>query len=530
MVGNQDDDHENENDRENPTDGRKRHQLEPEIMEELSKLSFDELRGRAVKYGEYRRLTAEDRFELGKAYFAYQHQVYKIICQRKLHVRPALSHLGLVNRTRGPTNFNHYCKYDAVASITYYDRKFVNLIIKDFLLLINLNPFIDSIDYNERMRLCGLLWGEVDNATKEKWKDSDFVKSQIEANNHAEHSTQPHGSVPGSAVSPSLPKSRFKLNEWAPNFACNLQLRHLSTAHNVEGFVVLTSRDPESNILITGGSLLGQQFIDMMAQKPPNPCRNFFSFVSGYVAIQETSGVEPPPPVRPTRQARGVTDEKVESYSKGNKPLNVDAVRGLLANALNKATHGTSNKGWPGTHTNAELKRLGVVLKVKSNSHGVTPQDFCGRPSDMDKDRLKRILCAFGEGWVELTGPPAPESNEIGGVLEDEDSNMPQHSHARNSRTKKTRGKQQNRNQSHKACTKASKNHLAKPTARKRLVISDSDDDASQPSSPKQPATKKQRVQAQEDIEEDSSIGGSDDRLFHSDGDGGLDDGILPEV
>jgi hypothetical protein len=73
----------------------------------------------------------------------------------------------------------------------------------------------------------------------------------------------------------------------------------------------------ESNILITGGILLGQQFLDMMARKTPNPCRSFFSFVSGYVAIQETLGVDPPPPVKPNRPTRGVEDEKLEAYSKG---------------------------------------------------------------------------------------------------------------------------------------------------------------------------------------------------------------------
>ncbi|KAA1104073.1 hypothetical protein PGT21_009683 [Puccinia graminis f. sp. tritici] len=144
-----------------PADDHKQHQLEPHIMDELSKLLFDELRGRALKYAKYRRLTAEDCFELGKSYFAYQRQVYLIACKRKLHIKPALSNLGMLNCTRGPTNFNQYCKYDEVASLTYYNH---------------------LLDYNERMRLCGLMWGEVDKATKEKWKEPEFVKSKIEAN------------------------------------------------------------------------------------------------------------------------------------------------------------------------------------------------------------------------------------------------------------------------------------------------------------------------------------------------------------
>jgi hypothetical protein len=93
----------------------------------------------------------------------------------------------------------------------------VNLIIKEFLLLINLNLFIDSIDYNERMRLCVCV---VSCGVKSTMQQRKIGKSQIQANSCTVPLTQPHCSVPGSAVSPSLPKSWFKLNEWA----CELKI------------------------------------------------------------------------------------------------------------------------------------------------------------------------------------------------------------------------------------------------------------------------------------------------------------------
>ncbi|WAQ89598.1 hypothetical protein PtA15_11A288 [Puccinia triticina] len=154
-------------------------------------------------------------------------------------------------------------------------------------------------------------------------------------------------------------------------------------------------------------------------------------------------GIEPSPLVKPTKNPKGLEDKLLELHSKGKKPANLDAVRGLLAKALKDATHGTYNSGWPGTKTSETLKNLGVVLKVKNNSHGVTPQDFCGRPSNMDKDQLKQVLCAFGEGWVEMTGPPSPQADKIGGVMEDEDSDETGRSKAggaRNSQAKKALG------------------------------------------------------------------------------------------
>jgi hypothetical protein len=59
------------------------------------------------------------------------------------------------------------------------------------------------------------MWGEVDEATKEKWKEPEFVKSKIEANRQSDSANQPHGPSPGSTVTRLLPKSQFKLNEWA---------------------------------------------------------------------------------------------------------------------------------------------------------------------------------------------------------------------------------------------------------------------------------------------------------------------------
>ncbi|PLW52688.1 hypothetical protein PCANC_14101 [Puccinia coronata f. sp. avenae] len=175
-------------DEEGLSGAQKRQRLDPQIMEELSGLSLDKLCQRAAKHGKYQRLTAEDRLELLELYFSYQRQVYLLVCKNRLQVNPALAHLGLLSRFRGPTNFNNYCKYNEVASVTYNDK---------------------SIDFNERMRLLGLMWEEVDKETKEKWKDREFLESKKFPDAASDDGNQP------SQAPPSLPRSRFELNEWA---------------------------------------------------------------------------------------------------------------------------------------------------------------------------------------------------------------------------------------------------------------------------------------------------------------------------
>ncbi|OAV99188.1 hypothetical protein PTTG_25475 [Puccinia triticina 1-1 BBBD Race 1] len=409
----------NENDEDTPANNEntpvERQQLEPHIMDELQKLELDKLRRRAVKYAHYKRLVPDDWIKLSKAYFQYQKEVYLIIYKRKLHVNPPLEHLGLLSWIKGSTCYNNFCKYDEVASKTFTDS---------------------SIHVNERMSLCGELWDELDQETQDMWKDREFVEAKKKLLGPAETETQPDdiGSLPLKR------KAHFKIHKWARRMKKDMQ--NLSTAHNLEGFFVIVPRDPESGLLVTGGSLLGDQFVDMISCRVPNPCPSFYSFVSGQAAIQQISGKEPPAPVqsktlKTSKQGKKGVENPEDAYSNGDKRANLDAVREQLAKAIYDATHGVHDKGLPGTHTKNVLSELDVILQVKNKPCGVTPEEFCGRLTDMKNRRLKRILMVLEEGWVELTGPPVPQVEEngfasIGGAMLNSDSDASGNS-ARNS-------------------------------------------------------------------------------------------------
>jgi hypothetical protein len=53
----------------------------------------------------------------------------------------------------------------------------------------------------------------------------------------------------------------------------------------------------------------------------------------------------------------------------------------IIHSLTGKATH--SRKKWPGKTTEKSLKKLGVTLGIKDNSHGINMSHFCGKPGAM---------------------------------------------------------------------------------------------------------------------------------------------------
>ncbi|KAA1076814.1 hypothetical protein PGT21_019856 [Puccinia graminis f. sp. tritici] len=186
-----------------------------------------------------------------------------------------------------------------------------------------------------------------------------------------------------------------------------------STAHQVEGYLVLASRDPIRPVLLTGGSHMAEEFLDILASDT-NQCNSFFNFVSGKQAVKDVSGLYPPS-INPRKRRRGVDgDDPNCPHDLGSKKANDAEVRKLLRESLSKATHGAWQNGWPGTKTAAKLRKLGVTLSVQDNDQNITAANFCKRPSDMFIGQTQRILLAFSKGWVKITGPPQPDPSSIG--------------------------------------------------------------------------------------------------------------------
>ncbi|EFP87604.1 uncharacterized protein PGTG_13975 [Puccinia graminis f. sp. tritici CRL 75-36-700-3] len=443
-----------------PSHRSKRQRVEPEVLEKLSHESLEELRVRAAKYAEYIRLTAEDKVVLDEAYRQYQRAVLKIAIERKLHVKPVLSYLGNEVRIRGPTNFNNFCKYDEIAGPIYHDK---------------------SIPIADRMTKLSELWSRLDEVQKDQWRDQEFLDSI----------TPPDYVIPPESdrvhAAPKWRKREaFKLNNWTRKM--KRDLKNLSTSHQVEGFFVLASRDPDGPILSTGGSLMAEEFLDIMAADT-NPCRSFYNFVNGQQAIKDISG-KPPPPLKKRKRRSGKENYDPSCpYDLGSREANIEAVREKLRDALRKATHGVWADGWPGTKTEKTLRSLGVTLQVQQNDLFIHASEFCKRPSDMRIGQTQRILTAFAKGWVRLISRASPDTPEgevstIGNDLSDDDSNHGPANHVAITAVK--RPKQPRKPKGGK------KKHTA---TRKSNVIDDSSDSSDgEDSPPKTPRPKRSVV------------------------------------
>jgi hypothetical protein len=70
-------------------------------------------------------------------------------------------------------------------------------------------------------------------------------------------------------------------------------------------------------LIVTGGSLLGEQFIDMMSKRQPNPWRSFFSYVSGHVALADITGTRASTLLTRKKQDWVFKDPLESAYDKG---------------------------------------------------------------------------------------------------------------------------------------------------------------------------------------------------------------------
>ncbi|EFP84781.2 uncharacterized protein PGTG_10252 [Puccinia graminis f. sp. tritici CRL 75-36-700-3] len=340
--------------------------------------TLDQLQKKVAHHrvGHYKRLAAEDCVALGAAYSRYQQEVHLIAAERLLKPRPVLNHVGSLSRFRGPNMYINFCKYDIEARKVYYDK---------------------SRSMRERKRECGRLWRALDQQTKLKYKDIKFLKTLPNPFGRGECPGPDGGTSEASQAKNK--KSRFyrsaETELWSRKVM--LDLKNLGAAHDIEGFVMLYKGN--SNEVVSGGSFMGEQFVDMFAKdKKLDISSNFLSFASSQEVIRKATG-QVAKVVRPRKRAQKL-GSKETAWNLGGREKNRDAAREKLNEAISKATH--IRRKWPGKTTEKSLKKLG--------------------PGAMGDEQLQKVLRAFAEDLVVLTGPPAPEVPETLGADPEETS------------------------------------------------------------------------------------------------------------
>jgi hypothetical protein len=72
--------------------------------------------------------------------------------------------------------------------------------------------------------------------------------------------------------------------------------------------------------MMTGGSPMGEAFLDMFAIDP-NPCGAFLEFVKGQAALKKISGCEPPLPKKARKRKADMRPDGPSKYDLGKLPV-----------------------------------------------------------------------------------------------------------------------------------------------------------------------------------------------------------------
>ncbi|KAI7935381.1 hypothetical protein MJO28_016252 [Puccinia striiformis f. sp. tritici] len=217
----------------------------------------------------------------------------------------------------------------------------------------------DSLHHNERARHTGALWDLLSEAEQAQWKDQVYTLYLL-------CQVVFQGMRMTNCLLP--PKGLFLGID-------SRSLRNLSTSHQLEGYLVLPSRNPWRPVLHTVGSIMADGFLYIHTDNT-DQTTSFLGFVTGKQAVRDVLGLWPVP-ARTTKQHGGI---------QGNNP---DCA-----------------------HCLGRLALFFTYFAV--NDHLTTAAEFCKRPLDMRIEQSRWVLTALANGWFKLTGPPAPDDTVVG--------------------------------------------------------------------------------------------------------------------
>ncbi|KAI9617661.1 hypothetical protein H4Q26_012964 [Puccinia striiformis f. sp. tritici PST-130] len=334
-----------------------------------------------------------EKVELDDAYDEYLKTIHRIACKHLLKTQAVLGYLGQCNRARGSNMYNNFCRYDMGARKLNADK---------------------TLSAGQRSRQLGLLWKTLDEASQLKFKDPAFLATlpnpftQLETEDAPPDSVNATAPVTGRIPPRKLAKpSKFDPVAWSNKI--NTDLTNLAKSHTVEGFLVVVHPHKKDYALITRGSPIGEAFLDIMP-KTNNPFNHFKDLV---VESEDEKGAK-----------NRIMDCQ---FDEGDLEKNKTSLREQLGYAIYKASKNVWRNGWPGASTITTLKKLGLVLRVETNSLEVGPDEFCKPISNMQVGETERLLTALGEGKVELVRRDSKKPTQaVGDVREsgDEDDEV----------------------------------------------------------------------------------------------------------
>ncbi|KAI9622478.1 hypothetical protein H4Q26_015159 [Puccinia striiformis f. sp. tritici PST-130] len=126
-----------------------------DVLEEISGMDLDELREYESLHAENKRLPAYLKAELDDMYYEFERQLHIFAIRFQLHVALLYMHIGLVNKMRGATNYNNFCR----------------LIRRPARFLLSEEPL------KQRCKDVAKVWATIDPEIKSKYKDPAYIET-----------------------------------------------------------------------------------------------------------------------------------------------------------------------------------------------------------------------------------------------------------------------------------------------------------------------------------------------------------------
>ncbi|KAH9471073.1 hypothetical protein Pst134EA_004981 [Puccinia striiformis f. sp. tritici] len=311
------------------------------VLEEISGMDLDE-----SLHAENKRLPAYLKAELNDMYYEFERQLHIFAIRFQLHVALLYMHIGLINKMRGATNYNNFCRFDPKAREIFA---------------------IKEEPLKQRCKDVAKVWATIDPETKSKYKDPAYIETI-------------RGDVPMLVVNGCI---QTHVANTSLNLACNQKSTTFVRrwAHDTiqRGFLVIALGKSSGDLFVTGGTPLGVSFLNML-MKAGNPLPKFHTLAAGMAVIDKL--VNSAPADTPEKSVPGPVVQK-------RKHADIVIMEAEDAKKTDEHTNG---------NLKANKKGISKQLKKMLNDAGEIFQPI----KAINIGTSRRILRAIGEGWIHI--------------------------------------------------------------------------------------------------------------------------------
>ncbi|KNF01644.1 hypothetical protein PSTG_05076 [Puccinia striiformis f. sp. tritici PST-78] len=398
--------------------------LPEDLAQDLEMVDLYDLRLGQYQVCKNKRLTEKIKDDLKAIMLEYQKKIHLLALQHKIRTEILFKWIGIWNKVRGPNRFNNYCRYSPEARRVFNSK---------------------LVPPGERMQQVEEEWRNLDDEEQLKYNDWDFINllrqrmglKPVENPEEVEEEDRPEAvQMEDEEVAQAPRKSDTQIlkhcKDWAKKGAVDMNF--FSTQYQVEGFFILTSTGFNGRVFISGGSFLGQDYMQLRRTKEDDPWRGFRLWATGMVtnaklcdvpvealckkqkqqAIQVTSSN---PLIKPKKRIlKGPWDT---GLAKTNKPKMTAQLKHLLSEASGRVRCG----GWPGEKGHQLFQQWNLELRIDPRAVNLKEEFLLGYAfKNAGAGIVDIILEALHNSWIQVTQISDPNT-KLGFTL-----NSPNHS------------------------------------------------------------------------------------------------------